>query len=87
VKVRLIHQAGKRISNDGVLLIKSQTFRTQERNRQDAVERLVEMIQKAAIRPIIRRATKPTRGSQQRRLTAKSVQSRRKQARRDVGED
>jgi ribosome-associated protein len=87
VKERLIRLAGKRISGDGVLLLKSQTFRTQERNRQDALERLVELIQQAAIRPIVRRATKPTRASKERRLVAKRTQSQRKQARRDTGDD
>lgn len=87
VKERLIRLAGKSVNAQGVLQIKAQTFRTQERNRQDALERLTALIQQAAVRPVIRRATKPTRGSQQRRLTAKAVQSRRKQARRDIGDE
>jgi ribosome-associated protein len=87
VKERLTRLAGKSVNSQGVLLIKAQTFRTQERNRQDALERLVELIQKATVRPIVRRATKPTRGSQERRLVAKRTQSQRKQARRDIGED
>lgn len=82
IKERLMQLAGKRITAEGVLLIKAQSFRTQERNRQDAMERLVALIQAAVPRPVIRRVTKPTRASKERRLTAKRVQSARKQARR-----
>lgn len=87
VKARLLKIAGKRVNSEGVLLIKSQSFRTQERNRQDALERLVELIQQAAVRPVVRRPTKPTRGSKERRLLAKRTQSLRKQGRRDLGDE
>ena len=81
IKDRLKQVAGKRITAEGILLLKAQSFRTQERNRQDALERLVALIQEAVPRPVMRRATKPTRASKERRLTAKRVQSARKQAR------
>ena len=81
IKDRLKQLAGKRITAEGVLLLKAQSFRTQERNRQDALERLVALIQEAVPRPVLRRVTKPTRASKERRLTAKRVQSARKQAR------
>lgn len=81
VKERLKQLAGKRMTAEGVLLLKAQSFRTQERNRQDALERLVALIQEAVPRPVLRRPTKPTRASKERRLSAKRVQSARKQAR------
>ena len=82
VKARLKTLAGSRLTSDGVLLIKAQSFRTQERNRQDALQRLIEMIQRAAEKPILRRATKPTKASKTRRLDAKRRQSTIKQSRR-----
>ena len=64
--------AGKRIDQDGVLLIVSQTTRSQERNLADARERLAQLIRQAVPPPIPRRPTKPTKGSKERRLTGKS---------------
>ncbi len=84
VRERLIRLAGKRISGEGVLTIKAQSFRTQERNRQDALERFLELVRVAAQKPVARRPTKPTRASQQRRLEAKRLQSHVKQLRRSV---
>lgn len=75
VKERLKTVAGSRMTQDGVIVITARTFRTQERNRQDAVDRLVEMIRKAAIRPTIRRPTRPTLASKKRRLDSKSKRS------------
>lgn len=69
---RLVRIAGKRMTREGVIVITAQRFRSQERNREDAVERLVEMIREATVRPVVRRETKPTYGSKQRRLEAKS---------------
>lgn len=86
VKVRLRKLAGRKITNEGVLILKAQGFRTQERNRQDALDRLVALIREAIPRPVARRAAKPSRASKERRLVAKRVQSQRKQARR-IGED
>ena len=81
VKERLLRLAGARVTNEGVLLLKAQTGRTQERNRQEALARLIELIQRASIRPLVRRPTKPSRASQRRRLDEKRAQSERKQAR------
>jgi ribosome-associated protein len=71
VSVRLERLAGQRLTKDGVLVLIAQRHRTQERNRQDALDRLVELIQRAAVAPIPRRATKPTKASRKRRLDAK----------------
>uniref|UniRef100_Q07RR3 Class I peptide chain release factor n=1 Tax=Rhodopseudomonas palustris (strain BisA53) TaxID=316055 RepID=Q07RR3_RHOP5 len=69
--VRLARLAGQRMTKDGVIVIHAQRFRTQERNRADAIDRLVELLKEAAIRPITRRATRPTLGSKKRRLEGK----------------
>jgi ribosome-associated protein len=71
VRARLERLAGKRLTRDGVLVITAQRHRTQERNRDDALERLVELIRAAAVRPTPRRATRPTLGSKVRRLEGK----------------
>ncbi len=71
VKARLEQIAGKRLTGDGVLVITAQRFRTQERNREDAVTRLVELVRQATERPKPRRPTRPTLASKQRRLEAK----------------
>ncbi len=68
---RLARLAGQRLTRDGVIVIHAQRFRTQERNRADATDRLIELLRQAAIRPPPRRATKPTLGSKQRRLESK----------------
>ena len=73
---RLKTLAGRRITQDGVLVIQSQRHRTQDRNRTDARARLDELLAKAAEPPPpVRRPTKPTKGSVERRLTAKSTRS------------
>ncbi|MGZ8299264.1 MAG: alternative ribosome rescue aminoacyl-tRNA hydrolase ArfB [Rhodoplanes sp.] len=71
VRTRLVRLAGRRLTRDGVLVIIAQRFRTQERNREDATERLVSLIRQAAVRPTPRRPTRPTKASRERRLTAK----------------
>jgi ribosome-associated protein len=71
VRARLERLAGKRLTRDGVLVITAQRHRTQERNRADGIERLVELVRAAAVRPIPRRATRPTLGSKVRRLEGK----------------
>ena len=81
-KERLVRLAGSRLTQAGVLVIEAQRYRTQERNRKDAVERLMGMIAKAAKRPKRRRATKPTAGSRERRLEAKKRRSEAKRGRR-----
>ena len=73
--IRLNRIAGQRMTKDGVIVIQAQRFRTQERNRQDAIDRLVEMLREAMVRPIPRRPTKPTFGSKQRRLEGKKRRS------------
>ncbi len=71
-KERLLTLRDSRVTADGVVIIKAQQFRTQEQNRADALERLAELIRSAAKVEKKRRPTKPTRGSQQRRLDGKS---------------
>jgi len=71
VRKRLISLAGNRITEDGILIIDARRFRTQGRNREDATERLVELIRNAAQRPIIRRKTRPTLTSKLHRLENK----------------
>src|SRR5256885_9469167 len=71
VRTRLEKLAGSRLTRDGVLVIAAQRFRTQERNRQDALDRLIELIARAAVAPKPRRPTKPTAASRARRLEGK----------------
>ena len=75
VAVRLMRLAGKRMTKDGVLILIAQNHRTQERNRAEALERLVALIQEASIRPTVRRATKPTKASKERRIKGKKRRS------------
>lgn len=75
VAIRLMKAAGSRLTQDGILVIIAQRHRTQERNRADARERLVEMIRDAATPPKPRRATKPTKASKVRRLESKKRRS------------
>jgi ribosome-associated protein len=75
VKARLASLAGRRLGNDGTLLITASRFRTQNRNREDALARLLDLIREAAIPPVYRRPTKPTTASKTRRLEAKSHRS------------
>jgi len=73
IKGRLIQLAGKRVNADGVLLIEAKRFRTQEQNREDAVQRLVELLRQALTPPVPRKKTKPTAASKIKRLTSKKV--------------
>ncbi len=73
--LRLNRLAGQRMTKDGVIVIHAQRFRTQERNRADAIDRLLELLREAMTRPIPRRPTKPTLGSKQRRLEGKKRRS------------
>ena len=82
VAIRLMKLAGSRLTQDGVLVITAQRFRSQERNREDALERLLELIRTAAVVPVKRRKTKPTKASKQRRLESKSRRSHIKTLRR-----
>lgn len=73
IKERLLALRDQRITKDGVLVLKAQQSRSQEQNKQDALRRLQEMVDKAAILPTLRRATRPTRSSQRKRLDSKST--------------
>ena len=75
-KQRLLALRDQRITTDGVIIIKAQQFRSQEMNRQDAVERLHELVNSVARPPTIRRPTKPTLGSRERRLESKTQRGR-----------
>ena len=88
VRQRLLRLGGRRIDTSGVLMIEAHRFRTRERNRADARERLAELIRQAAHRPKPRIATRPTKASQERRLDAKrrTANNKRLRARR-TGED
>jgi ribosome-associated protein len=72
---RLARLAGRRFTQDGVLIIEAKRYRTQEKNRRDALERLADLLKKASEKPKIRRKTKPTQASQQQRLARKRRRS------------
>lgn len=82
IKARLRQQQGRRITVDGDLLLTSQRYRDQERNRLDCLEKLGDMLRAAAVKPKVRRKTKPSRGSRERRLAAKKRRSAIKESRR-----
>ena len=84
---RLAKLAGRRMTQDGVLLLVAQRYRSQERNRADARDRLAELIRQAAIAPKRRVPTRPTGASKQRRLQGKAVRGAVKQLRKRPGED
>ena len=84
-QARLAKLAGQRLTKDGVIVIHAQRFRTQERNRTDAIDRLVELLREAMTPPVPRRPTKPTFGSKQRRLEGKKRRSDVKAKRRPGG--
>ncbi len=84
VRTRLIRLAGRRITQDGILIIEARQFRTQERNREDAVERLVELIRQAAERPRPRKKTKPSKAAKERRIEGKKRRGEAKKMRRAV---
>jgi ribosome-associated protein len=71
VALRLMRLAGSRLTNDGVIIITAQSHRTQERNRQDARDRLIALIREAAVVPVKRRPTKPTKASREKRIESK----------------
>lgn len=75
VAIRLMKLAGSKLTLDGVIVIVAQTHRSQKRNREEAMERLLELIRAAAVRPQVRRATKPTKASKERRLVSKEKRS------------
>jgi ribosome-associated protein len=75
VRARLERLAGSRLTRDGVVVIIAQRHRTQGRNRQDALDRLIDLIRQAAVAPIKRRPTRPTKGSRERRIEGKKRRS------------
>jgi ribosome-associated protein len=90
MRARLKKIAGRRMTAEGILIIKAQRHRSQEQNRQDAIERLVLMIRQAIVEPRYRRPTKPSAASKQRRLSAKRRRGeikRRRRMVRSTGED
>ena len=72
-KERLLQLRDQRITKDGVVIIKAQEFRSQEMNRGEALRRLKELVQSIAVLPTVRRATKPTRSSQRKRMDSKAI--------------
>src|SRR4249919_3664192 len=87
VRARLERLAGKRLTRDGVLVITAQRHRTQERNREDALARLVDLIQRATVPPVPRRPTKPSKAEKRRRLEGKVRRGVTKRLRRVEPED
>ena len=83
-KTRLLAMKDSRITQDGVIVLKAQTYRTQEQNKQDALDRLAQIIRQAAVVQKTRRATKPTRASQKRRVDHKKKQGQQKALRQKV---
>jgi ribosome-associated protein len=81
VRTRLERLAGRRLTTEGVLVITAQRHRTQDRNREDARERLIELIRRAAVPPVPRRPTKPTHASRKRRLESKQRRAKIKRLR------
>ncbi|HEV8679000.1 MAG TPA: alternative ribosome rescue aminoacyl-tRNA hydrolase ArfB, partial [Stellaceae bacterium] len=86
VRDRLERLAGRRVTQDGVLVIAAQRYRSQERNRADALDRLVALIRRAATPPQPRRATRPSAAARQRRLAEKTRRARLKQQRAAIAE-
>lgn len=81
VKRRLLNLSDQRISREGVVIIKAQRYRSQDKNRTEALQRLQELVQSAIFTPKARRATKPTRGSQLRRMDKKTQHGQKKNMR------
>jgi ribosome-associated protein len=86
VRTRLIRLAGRRITQDGILIIEARQFRTQERNREDAINRLVELIGQAAHKPKPRKKTKPSKAAKERRIESKKQRGNVKKMRRTAQE-
>jgi len=84
VRSRLIKIASRKVTSEGVLIIEARRFRTQEKNRGDALDRLTDLIRKAAIEPVKRRKTRPTFQSKQERIKGKKLRSRIKELRKPV---
>ncbi len=87
VAIRLMKLAGSRLTQDGVIVIVAQTQRSQKRNREEALGRLLELIREAAVKPQVRRPTKPTKASKERRLVSKDKRASVKAGRARPGYD
>ena len=87
VRERLVRLAGRRMSDAGVLILDARRYRTRQRNREDALDRLIALIRKAAEKPKPRRKTHPTRASKRRRLDSKRRRGAAKRLRRAPGGD
>lgn len=83
-KSRLLESKDSRITQEGVLVLKAQSYRTQDMNRQDAIERLVQIVKAAGTVQKVRRATKPTKSSQKRRIEGKKKQGQQKSLRKKI---
>lgn len=84
---RATRLAGQKLTRDGVIVITAERYRSQERNRQDARDRLVDLLRRAATRPVKRRPTRPSKGAVKRRLEAKSRRAGIKRLRRSSRDD
>ncbi|MBD3393188.1 MAG: aminoacyl-tRNA hydrolase [Chitinivibrionales bacterium] len=87
VRARLARSAGRRLTGEGVLVIEARRFRTQQKNRADALERLKDLVRKAATPPRERKKTRPSQASKERRLKQKRIAGDKKRMRSPVGED
>jgi len=85
-KARVLRVRGQRISKEGIIVIKSQRFRSQDKNRSDALEKLAEMIRKALVEKKPRKPTKPSTRSREKRLDEKTKHGRLKETRRKINE-
>jgi len=84
VRIRLVRLAGRKMTAEGILVIEAKRFRSQDRNRQDAVNRLTALVRKASEKPTPRLKTRPSKASRERKIHAKRLRSRTKQLRRPV---
>lgn len=87
IKEALLAASDRRISKDGMVIIKSQSYRSQDKNRAEALERLVDLVRGVSVPTKPRKATRPTRSSQQRRVQRKVLHGKAKQLRGRVGDD
>ena len=84
VRTRLIRLAGRRVTQDGILIIEARQFRTQERNREDAIKRLIELVRQATQKPKPRKKTRPSRAAKERRIEGKKQRGNIKKMRRTM---
>ncbi len=87
VRIRLARLAGKKMTAEGILVIEAKRFRSQDRNRQDAIDRLTALVRKASEKPTPRLNTRPSKASRERTIHAKRLRSRTKELRRHPGSE